>query len=94
MTKQQILQLAEGYTVEVPKITNVAFKKEKFEIYLKDGRIIVCNYDKFPSLKEISLSKRKKYQILNDGVALNVFAASEVYHIRDFLGWPEKWANL
>jgi hypothetical protein len=94
MTKSQILVMSEGYKVEIPRILNAEFHKEKFSIYLKDGRIITCTYERFPSLYEISLTKRRKFQILNEGIAINVFAASEVYHIRDFLGWPENWSDL
>jgi predicted ribosome-associated RNA-binding protein Tma20 len=79
----------EGYTKVSPQIKKVNFTENKIEVHLKDGRVLLSDLKLFPSIKKLSLEKRKKYMILDDGLGLDILECDEIYHVRDFIGWPD-----
>ena len=94
MITKHPLKIMEGFTLNEPRIKNVEFDTKYVIVHLLDGRIIYAPLKKFPSIKKVSIESRKKYDIFNNGTMLDILAASEIYHIRDFLGIPEKYINL
>ncbi len=89
-----LLNNMQGYKATVPRMKKIDFEDGKIKIFLEDGRIIISPLTNFPSIKKLSLAKRKQFAIIDGGVALNIFACDEIFHIRDFLGLPENWADL
>ena len=75
----------EGYWDVVPRIKDVSFPmRGKMQITLQDGRIIVVSISKFPSVKRMSMEKRKKWYILGNGFSFE--DSDEVIHIEQILG--------
>ena len=62
----------------------------KIGVHLTDGREYIVPIHHFPELQKLSLSKRKKYTIVDDHTILLEFADS-IYHIEDFVGNEAKW---
>ncbi|MBU6274724.1 MAG: hypothetical protein KGP34_07370 [Bacteroidetes bacterium] len=62
----------------------------KIGSHISDGREYIVPIRHFPELQKLSLSKRKKYTIVDDHTILLEFADS-VYHIEDFVGNEAKW---
>ena len=94
MNRTIILSTMQGYKTTVPRIKKVVFVTGKIELYLQDGRALVLPLTHFPSIKKLSLSQRNNFTIINNGTVLNIFDCEEIFHIRDFLGLPENWAEL
>ncbi len=74
----------EGFYHIKPSIRKVRFPKGRIIIELMDGRVISAPIDNFPGLKKLPLSKRSKYQIVNDQGLLFRYC-DEVYDLRDFI---------
>ena len=74
-----------GYSSSTPKIKAVHFPKGKIELFLSDGRSIVCPLTKFPEIKKLNSIQRKKYNLLA-GLGLMFENSNTVYHVSDFLG--------
>lgn len=68
-----------------PKIKNLKFPNGKIEIYLEDGRIISVPLKYFPSIKKLTILKRKKWSIL-DGIGFLFEDSNEVFHLYQILG--------
>lgn len=94
MTKHTLLSKMQGYKTTTPRMKKVSFNNGKIEINLEDGRTIITPLAPFPSIKKVPPEKRRDYSIINNGTELNIFACDEIFHIRDFLGLPENWADL
>lgn len=74
-----------GYADTLPKITALIFKGADMQLLLADGRIVIVPLNKFPAIKKLSSSQRKKYHIMA-GVGFDFDDSDEVYHISEFLG--------
>ncbi|MBI4930247.1 MAG: hypothetical protein HY841_05755 [Bacteroidetes bacterium] len=74
-----------GYADTLPKIKALHFKNADMQLLLADGRIIIVPLSKFPAIKKLSSSQRKKYHIMA-GVGFDFDGSDEVYHISEFLG--------
>lgn len=75
----------EGLANSKPQIKNLKFPKGKIEIFLEDGRKIMTPVSLFPSISKLSLSQRRKWQIL-DGIGFTFNDSDEGFHISQFLG--------
>lgn len=91
MRNEALISRMEGIVGIEPRIKKVSFDARHIILTLEDGRIIYTPLKYFPSLKKVPVEQREKYQIFDDGKALDIFACDEMYHIRDFLGIPEKY---
>jgi len=91
--QQAMTSAPESYVGHKPVIKRVDFSmRGHISIYLQDGRIIIAPLSKFPSIKKMSLEKRKKYG-LADGNTIIFQHCDEVYHLQDFLGLPEDYIH-
>ena len=82
-----------GYSDTLPKIKALQFKSADMHLLLADGRIIIVPLSKFPSIKKLSSSEKKKYHIMA-GVGFDFDGSDEVYHISDFLGADNSLVGL
>ena len=82
-----------GYSDTLPKIKSLHFKGDAIELSLADGRVISAPLSKFPRIKKLSSSQRKKYHIMG-GVGFDFDASDEVYHISEFLGQDNSLSSL
>ena len=64
----------------------------KIGIVLKDGRELTVPLRYFPEIKNLSVSDRKKYTIVDDRTIF-FKSLSSIYHIEDFMGLEENWRN-
>lgn len=62
----------------------------KITIKLDDGRVFITPLKYFPEIKKLSVSKRKKYTIVDDRTIL-FFYSDSVYHLEDFIGLESNW---
>lgn len=75
----------EGFWNETPIIKCVSFDmKGKIKVVLQDGRIIIVPISKFPNIKKLSMSERKKWFLFGNGFTFE--NCDEVFHIEQFLG--------
>lgn len=75
----------EGFWDNIPLIKKVSFpKRGKIQIDLSDGRIIIVPVSAFPSVKRLSMTERKKWYLLGNGIAFD--PSNEVIHIEQILG--------
>ena len=82
-----------GYADTLPKIKALRFKGADMHLLLVDGRIIIVPISKFPSIKKLSPSQKRKYHIMA-GVGFDFDGSDEVYHISDFLGTDNSLSSL
>lgn len=76
----------EGFYGIKPVIKKITFvQKGKFDLHLEDGRIIAVPFSKFPDVKKLTASQRKKWYILDD-YGFSFDDCNEVYHIEQVLG--------
>ena len=76
----------EGYYNVKPVITKITFEhKGKFDLHLKDGRVITVPLSRFPEVKSLKPTQLKKWYILNDS-GFSFDDCNEVYHIEQVLG--------
>ena len=94
MTKHAILERMQGYKTTIPRMKDVQFEEDNIHIFLEDDRIIISPLTPFPSIIKVPTEEREEYTIINEGTALNIFSCDEIFHVRDFLGLPEKWTDL
>lgn len=77
----------EGYLDVVPEIKNVSFpRKGKMQVDLKDGRCVIVDVSRFPSIKELSMADRKNWYCMDNGISFD--KCKEVIHIEQILGNP------
>lgn len=93
MVTQAVRAKMQGIVGIDPIIKKIDFDAKNIIIFLEDGRKLFAPLKYFPSIKKVPLSKRKQYNIVDSGKAINIFAADEVFHIRDFLGIPEEYLH-
>ena len=75
----------EGYWDIVPQIKNVSFPlRGKMQVDLEDGRSILVDVAKFPSIKKLSLKDRQNWYKIDNGFSFE--KCSEVIHIEQILG--------
>lgn len=75
----------EGYWDIVPQIKNVSFPlRGKMQVDLEDGRSILVDVAKFPSIKKLSLKDRQNWYKMDNGFSFE--KCSEVIHIEQILG--------
>jgi hypothetical protein len=82
-----------GYADTFPKIKALHFKGTDMHLLLADGRVIIVPLSKFPAIKKLSPSQRKKYHIMA-GVGFDFDGSDEVYHISEFLGADNSLSGL
>ncbi len=63
----------------------MSFKGNNMHLLLADGRVIIVSLNKFPAIKHLSPSQKKKHHIMA-GVGFDFDGSDEVYHISEFLG--------
>lgn len=75
----------EGYWDIIPKIKEVSFpKRGKMQIDLEDGRCIIVDVARFPSIKKLSMREREKWYRIDNGFTFE--KSIEVIHIEQILG--------
>ena len=75
----------EGYWDVVPQIKSVSFPlRGKMQVDLEDGRSIIVDVAKFPSIKKLSMDDRKDWYPMGNGFTFD--KCSEVIHIEQILG--------
>lgn len=75
----------EGYWDIIPKIKNVSFpKRGKMQIDLEDGRCIIVDVARFPSIKKLPVREREKWYLIDNGFTFE--KSIEVIHIEQILG--------
>lgn len=75
----------EGYWDVVPEIKNVSFPiRGKMQVDLEDGRSIIVDIARFPSIKKLSMADRKDWYRMDNGFTFD--KCSEVIHIEQILG--------
>ena len=75
----------EGFWNIKPKIKKVSFPaKGKIDVSLEDGRNIIVPISKFPSIKKLTVSQRKKWYIFGNGFSFD--DCNEVFQIEQILG--------
>lgn len=94
-SREDILQnsvVYQGYWYSDPKIKSLDFSIEnKLAVHLEDGRTIIVPLEKYPSILELEPKERESYGVFDNGKSVDIYAADEMYHIRDFMGIPENW---
>jgi len=69
-----------------PVIKKLSFNNNgKMEVYLEDGRVLIVPLKIFPSIKKLSLSQRKNWQILDDQI-IGFKDGNEFVHLEQILG--------
>ena len=82
----------EGYWDIVPQIKNVSFpSRGKMQVDLEDGRSILVDVAKFPSIKKLSLKDRRNWYKMDNGFSFE--KCSEVIHIEQILGNFQKYRH-
>jgi len=79
-----------GYWNATPEIKQVKFRDGKIILKLADERIVVTPLDRFPGIKKLSTTQRKKHHIIIKGIGFFFDDDDHVYHISDFLGAENK----
>lgn len=75
----------EGFWDNIPTIKKVSFPlKGKMQIDLSDKRIIIVPVSAFPSIKKLSITERKHWYLLGNGITFD--HSNEVIHIEQILG--------
>jgi len=84
--------LYQGYFYSDPRIKRIHFdKRGKIGVEFQDGRLLYAPLAKFPSIKKLSASDRKKYVIFDEGKAVDFLKSNEMYQVQNFLGIPENY---
>ena len=82
----------EGYWDVVPQIKSVSFPlRGKMQVDLEDGRCIIVDVAKFPSIKKLSMEDRKDWYRMDNGFTFD--KCSEVIHIEQILGNFQKYCH-
>ena len=82
----------EGYWDIVPQIKNVSFPlRGKMQVDLEDGRSILVDVAKFPSIKKLSMKDRQNWYKIDNGFSFE--KCSEVIHIEQILGNFQKYRH-
>jgi len=82
----------EGYWDVVPKIKCVSFPmRGKMQVDLEDGRTIIVDVAKFPSVKKLSKEERKNWYRMDNGFTFD--RCDEVIHIEQILGNYQNYAH-
>lgn len=82
----------EGYWNIVPKIKNVSFPmRGKMQVEHEDGRSIIVDVARFPSIKKLSMSDRKDWYCMGGGFTFD--KCDEVIHIEQILGNFQNYAH-
>lgn len=82
----------EGYWDVVPQIKSVSFPyRGKMQVDLEDGRCIIVNVAKFPSIKKLSMKDRKDWYRMDNGFTFD--KCSKVIHIEQILGNFQKYCH-
>ena len=74
-----------GYHSIEPRIKSVRFLKDKFELHLVDGRILIIPSYGFPEIEKLSPAQKRNYKTLA-GIGLMFDDLDTVFHISDFIG--------
>lgn len=75
----------EGFWNIKPKIKQVSFPvRGKLGVSLEDGRNIIVPISKFPSIKKLTGSQRKKWYLFGNGFSFD--DCNEVFQIEQILG--------
>ena len=81
----------EGINGIKPKIKKIDFViKNKMQVFLEDGRIVIVPLNYFPSIKALTSSQRKKY-FLPDREVIIFEDCDEVFHVEQILGHYEDY---
>lgn len=82
----------EGYIGSTATIKKISFPSStKIEVVLMDGRSIVAPLSRFPSIKKLNETDRKRWSII-DNTLFTFRNCSEVYHIEQILGKEQDYA--
>lgn len=82
----------EGYWDIVPEIKKVSFPmRGKMQVDLEDGRSIIVDVAKFPSIKKLSTADRKDWYRIDNGFTFE--KCNEVIHIEQILGNFQKYVH-
>ena len=82
----------EGYWDVVPEIKDVTFPmRGKMQVDLEDGRSIIVDVAKFPSVKKLSMEERKDWYRMDNGFTFD--KCEEVIHIEQILGNFQRYAH-
>ena len=81
----------EGYYNIKPSIEKITFShKGKFDLHLKDGRVISVPLSRFSDVKKLKPKQLKKWYIIDD-YGFSFDDCNEVYHIEQVLGKYEDY---
>lgn len=81
----------EGYYNIKSVITKITFLyKDKFDLHLKDGRIISVPLSFFPDIEKLKPTQRKNWYVLDD-YGFSFDDCDEVFHIEQVLGKYEDY---
>lgn len=82
----------EGYWQIKPEIKALSFpKRGKFQVDLKDGRVIIMPISAFPSIKKVPVRERPNWYLMGGGVTWD--SCPEVIHIEQILGDYGKYSH-
>lgn len=82
----------EGYWQVKPEIKSLSFpKRGKFQVDLKDGRVIIMPISAFPSIKKVPVKERSNWYLMGGGVTWD--SCPEVIHIEQILGDYAKYSH-
>ncbi|MBI4645197.1 MAG: hypothetical protein HY738_01060 [Bacteroidia bacterium] len=74
-----------------PKINKISFiHKEKMNIFLEDGRVVIVPLKYFPEIQNLSLAQRKKWYISDDEM-FSFDDCNEIFHIEQVLGKEQNY---
>jgi hypothetical protein len=79
------MMVKNGYATTRAIIRRIQFDHDRLRVLLADDRVIIIPLSSFPSIKKLTPSQKKKYQIL-DGVGIAFEDLDETFHISQFLG--------